>query len=119
MRLLVGVTGDEASKRALLRTLERAQPGDSVTAAVLDEAVDGSTAEVEVTVRRQFAEAGIDPDIVHVEGIPGGGLVELAEGEEYDRVVLGGAKSPMGKIELDRVEEYVLLNSHVTVTIVR
>jgi nucleotide-binding universal stress UspA family protein len=34
-------------------------------------------------------------------------------------VIGGGEQSPMGKIRLGHIAEFVLLNSHVTVTLVR
>jgi len=55
-----------------------------------------------------------------VSGHPGSRLVELAEREGADRIVLGGGEtSPLGKVQLGSVAEFVLLNAKTTVTLVR
>jgi nucleotide-binding universal stress UspA family protein len=44
----------------------------------------------------------------------------VAEEHEFDKIVLGGGEtSPMGKIQIGGIAEFVLLNSHVTVSLVR
>jgi nucleotide-binding universal stress UspA family protein len=51
---------------------------------------------------------------------PAGRLVELAETEGFDRIAIpGGERSPLGKIQLDSVAEFVLLNATTTVTLIR
>ena len=55
-----------------------------------------------------------------VEGDPGAMLVEIADGEGYDQIVLGGGeRSPMGKIRVGQVAEFVVLNAETSVTLVR
>lgn len=121
MKVLLGFRGEEDA-RALDRTVERAVgAGDALTVAVLEDATAGSTpGSAADRVRERLDEAGLDAEIRRVEGIPGSRLVEIAESEPFDELVLGsGAQSPMGKIEVGTVAEFVLLNSHVTVTLVR
>ena len=44
----------------------------------------------------------------------------VAEEEGFDQIVLGGGQtSPMGKINIGSIAEFVLLNSHITVKLVR
>jgi nucleotide-binding universal stress UspA family protein len=46
--------------------------------------------------------------------------VELADSEGFDRLVIpGGKRSPLGKIRLDDLIEFVLLNAETTVTLHR
>ena len=59
-------------------------------------------------------------EVRHLSGDPGSQLVDVAEREGFDQIVLGGGqRSPMGKIKLGHIAEFVLLNSPVTVTLVR
>lgn len=122
MKVLLGVGGSEDSLRALTRALERAQEaGDDLTVAVLDNpesprAVD----EVEQEVRERLSDAGVDAVVRRLDGDPGSQLVDLAEREGFDRIVLGGGEtSPLGKIQLGSIAEFVILNASVSVTLVR
>jgi nucleotide-binding universal stress UspA family protein len=46
--------------------------------------------------------------------------VEIAEREAFDEVVLGGGHtSPMGKITIGPIAEFVLLNAKTSVRLVR
>jgi len=122
MKVLVGTTGDHRSRAAVSWALERVrEAGDDVTVAVVDpDDRDGDAGEVVDSVRERLADAGLEPDVRSLEGNPGSSLVELAEREEFDQLVIpGGDTSPMGKIDLNRLEEYVLLNARTTVTVVR
>jgi len=66
------------------------------------------------------ADTELSVTIRHLEGQPGSELVALAESESFDEIALGGnTTSPMGKISIDQTAEFVLLNSHITVTLVR
>ncbi|WP_276257925.1 universal stress protein [Haloglomus litoreum] len=122
MKVLLGVGGSDDSLRALSRALERArEAGDDLTIAVLDNpesprAID----EVEQAVRDRLADSGIDATVRRLEGDPGSQLVDVAEREGFERIVLGGGEtSPLGKIRLGSIAEFVVLNASVTVTLVR
>lgn len=122
MKVLVGIGGGSDSVLALDAALERArEAGDDLTVAVVDNgSVETSLEALEARVRDRLEEAGMDAEVRVLEGHPGSSLVDLAEAEGFDRIVIGGGEtSPMGKISLGSVTEFVLLNSHVTVTLVR
>lgn len=124
MKVLLGIGGTEDSFRALERVVERTrEAGDELTVAVLENpASDVQSDAVEERVRRVVDERGLGDvvDVRHLAGEPGPELVALAEDEGYDQLVLGGGKrSPMGKISLGHVSEYVLLNARITVKLVR
>lgn len=123
MNVLLGLEGSDESIRTLRETVERAAAaGDDLTIAIFetDEGERGRE-----TVRQAAVESceahGIDPDVVTVDDDhPGSELVRLAEAGGYDRLVIGGGtESPMGKIQLGPVTEFVLLNAQTSVTLVR
>ena len=122
MKVLCGIGGGDDSFRALDQTVERATvANDDLTVAVVDNE-DSSVAPDEVMQRARaaIADAGIDADVRRVEGDPGSRLVEIAEREEFEKIVLGGDHtSPMGKITLGPIAEFVLLNAKTSVTLVR
>lgn len=122
MKILLGIGGSDDSLRALDRTVQRAtQTGDDLTVAVVENpAVDTDPADVARRVESRLAEAAFDAPVRRLEGEPGPALVTLAETEGFDGIVLGGGQeSPMGKIDVGRIAEYVVLNATVTVTLVR
>lgn len=122
MKVLLGIGGSEDSIRALERTVERAvAAGDDLTVAIVENPNTETTPdELEERVRGLLAEAGLDADVRQLTGDPGSRLVDLAEAEEFDQLVLGGGRrSPMGKIQIGSIAEFVLLNSRTTVTLVR
>ncbi|SDZ95680.1 Universal stress protein family protein [Haloplanus vescus] len=122
MKLLLGIGGSDDSIRALEGTVDRAaETGDDLTVAILrNPATDADPEEIEARVQSVLDEIGVTATIRHLEGDPGSQLVELAERDGFDRIVLGGGEtSPMGKIKLGGIAEFVLLNSHVSVTLVR
>jgi nucleotide-binding universal stress UspA family protein len=122
MKLLLGMSGDEASWQALERTLDRVgETGDDLTVAVVDRPTsDSDPGTVLSEVRSRIEDSGVEAEVRRLEGDPGSELVRLAEQEPFDRLVIGGGeKSPMGKMELDGMEQYVLLNARTTVTIER
>ncbi|MDZ5810390.1 universal stress protein [Halorubrum sp. AD140] len=122
MKVLCGIGGSDDSLRALDRTVERAAvANDDLTVAVVDNE-DSSVTPDDVIRRAREAvdEAGIDAEVRRVDGDPGSRLVELAEREEFEEIVLGGGHtSPMGKITIGSIAEFVLLNAKTTVTLVR
>jgi len=122
MKVLLGVGGASDSLEALHRTVTRVtQVGDDLTIAIVDNPeADRTMEEIETAVRDVLREAQCEAEVRLVEGDPGSRLVEIAGEEEFDEIVLGGGQqSPMGKIRLSHIAEFVILNSRVTVTLVR
>ncbi|MFB6112092.1 MAG: universal stress protein [Halobacteriaceae archaeon] len=122
MRVLLGIGGSEDSVRALERTLHRArEAGDELTIAVLEnpESERPPPAVIDL-VRDRLAAMDLTAEVRRLTGEPGPALVELAERGSYDEVVLGGGdRSPMGKLTVGSIAEFVLLNGEITVTLVR
>jgi nucleotide-binding universal stress UspA family protein len=123
MKLLLGVGGSDLSYQALTETLDRvSETGDELTVVTFEnEDVDADPEAVRQRVRERIAESGLDPARRHIEGSsPGSELVNIAESEGFDRIVLGGGgRSPLGKIQLGPVVEFVLLNAQTPVTLIR
>lgn len=122
MKLLLGVGGTDDGIRALERTLARVdETGDDLTVAVFENPASEATVdEVVDRVRDHLATAGVDAPVRRIEGHPGSGLIDLAEGEGFDRIVLGGGeRSPMGKVQVGSVAQFVVVNAPVSVTLVR
>lgn len=122
MKVLLGIGGSEDSLDALDRTVRRArEAGDDVTVAVVENPEsDRDPEEVMAAVRQTLEDGDLNADVRRVTGDPGSSIVDIAEREDFDEIVLGGGtQSPMGKIRLGHIAEFVLLNSHVTVTLVR
>lgn len=121
MKLLLGVGGSEESFRALDKTVERvSETGEDLTVAAVEDA--GSpldVEEVETRVRERLSDAGIDAETVTLTGRWDCRLVEHAEREGYDRIVLPSERSPLGKITIGEATEFVLLNARVSVTIMK
>jgi nucleotide-binding universal stress UspA family protein len=122
MNVLLGIGGSEDSYRALERAVERAkEAGDDLTIAIVEN--PDSTpdpGEVRDRVEAVLREADYDADVRSLEGHPGSQLLELAEREDVDRIVLGGGEtSPLGKVQLGSIAEFVLLNARTTVTLIR
>lgn len=122
MKVLLGIGGAEDSIRALERTVERSLAADDdLTVAIVDNPLsDWTPDEIEVRVEEVLAEADFGATVRHLEGDPGSRLIEVAESEGFDLIVLGGGQtSPMGKIKIGSIAEFVLLNSHTSVTLIR
>ena len=122
MKVLLGVGGSEDSLRALEETVERARvAGDDLTVAVVENPqADRTPAELEEHVRSLVEDAGLDADVRRVEGDAGSRIVAIAEDEGFDQIAIGGGQtSPMGKINLGSIAQFVLLNSHVSIKLVR
>ncbi|WP_121823653.1 universal stress protein [Halostella salina] len=122
MRVLLGLAGSDEMDETLREAVERAaEAGDDLTVAVLEGGdYDRSPDEMEAEVERAVDDAGVDATIRRVAGDPGSELVRIAEDEAYDRLVIGGGqRSPMGKIQLGSITEFVLLNARISVTLVR
>jgi nucleotide-binding universal stress UspA family protein len=122
MKVLLGVAGSEESMRALEKTVERAaDAGDDLTIAVIEkDDMDRSRESVAEQAQAVAAEHGLDVEVRVLSGHAGSTLVDLAEREGFDELAIGGGtESPMGKIRLGPVTEFVLLNATTTVRLVR
>ncbi|MFU8867511.1 universal stress protein [Natronococcus sp.] len=122
MNVLLGLAGSDESITALRRTIERTgDVGDDLTVAVLEKAdTERSQEEMYRQAEKLLSEAGVDAEIERLEGDPGASLVDYAEQGEFDQLVIGGGTiSPMGKIQLGSITEFVLLNAPTTVKLVR
>ncbi len=122
MKLLLGIDGSEDSLRALPRTIDRAtEAGDDLTIAILDHpGNDRDPDELYRQASEALMDSAIEAPIRRVSGDPGSRLVEISESEGFDAIALGGGhRSPMGKITLGGVTEFVILNSTVSVLLVR
>lgn len=122
MNVLVGIVGSDESIKTLRRTIERTREvGDDLTVAVVEKPeAKRSPDEMVRQAEQLLSEAGADAEIVTLEGDPGSALVDYAEQGEFDQLVIGGGTvSPMGKIQLGPITEFVLLNAPTTVKLVR
>ncbi len=122
MNVVVGVAGTDECIRTLEQTIERTSAaGDELTVAVIEkEGAERTPAEMAAEANAMLADAGIEADTVELEGHPGTALVDYTERGEFDQVVIGGGElSPMGKIQLGPITEFVLLNAPTTVKLVR
>ena len=120
MNVLLGIDGSERAFSALEQTVARArETGDDLTVAIVESEIE-TPETVERRVREALDGEGVEATVRRVEGHPGGGLVEIADTEGFDRLVVGGGeRTPMGKIRLDSTTEFVLLNAETSVTLAR
>lgn len=122
MKVLLGIGGSEDSFRALERTVERAaEAGDDLTVAVVENPDSGMAVEaVRERVEGFLRESAVEAEVLVLEGHAGSRLVEVAERGGFDRLVLGGGEtSPLGKVTLGGIAEFVILNATTSVTLVR
>ncbi|WP_254761993.1 universal stress protein [Natrinema marinum] len=123
MNVLLGLGGSDESVKTLRRTIERtSEVGDDLTIVVVDKPESKrSQDEMYREAVDELEDAGLDDVTVEtLEGDPGSALVNYAEQGEYDQLVIGGGTlSPMGKIQLGPITEFVLLNAPTTVKLVR
>ncbi|WP_158055413.1 universal stress protein [Halorussus halophilus] len=122
MKVLLGIGGSDDSLHALTQTVKRAKAAnDDLTVIILDNPESERGAEeIEARVKDELQDADFAAGVRRVTGDPGSQLVDIAESEGFDRIVLGGGqRSPMGKIQLGHISEFVLLNSPVSVTLIR
>ncbi|MFB6220295.1 MAG: universal stress protein [Halolamina sp.] len=122
MKVLLGIGGSDDSIRALERVVDRtAAVGDDLTVAIVNNPrSERSREEIAERVEAVLADAGLSAPVRHVEGDPGSELVDMAEREGFDQIALGGGQtSPMGKINVGSIAEFVLLNARTTVKLVR
>jgi len=108
--------------RALEQVVARAaEVGDDLTIAVVENPRSPrSREEIAERAEEELEEAGVDAPIRQVAGDPGSELVDIAEQEGFDEIALGGGQtSPMGKINVGSIAEFVLLNARTTVRLMR
>jgi len=119
VHVLFALGSGEAAFEAFETAFERAAVADdSLTVAVYGDAAERE--RVSASANERLASADVEWELREVDAEPAPALVELAEREGIDRIVLpGGERSPMGKIQLDSVAEFVLLNATTTVTLIR
>lgn len=122
MKKLLGIGGSEDSLLALEHTVERvSEMGDDLTVAIFENPEsDLSPDDIEQRVTDILMDYDMDPDVRRLSGHPASRIVDIAERENFDEIVLGGGEeSPMGKIRVGEIAEFVILNSHVSVKLVR
>lgn len=128
MEVLLGIGGSEDSLTALQRVVQRVtETGDNLTIALLENPESSLTIEALANrVSQTVSDQGLSLDetngveIRRLDGDPGPALVELAEREGFDRIALGGGqRSPMGKIVVGDIAEFVLVNANTTVLLIR
>ena len=122
MNVLLGIGGTDESIKALEATIERTQAvGDNLTVAVVEKPESKrSQEEMREVAEGLLEDADVDADVETLEGDPGSALVEFTERGEFDQLVIGGGtRSPMGKIRIGPITEFVLLNATTTVKLIR
>ena len=122
MKVLLGVGGSPDSLAALSRIVDRAAAvGDELTVAIVENpATDASRADIAERVEEELDRADVEAAVRTISGDPGSRLVEIAESEGFDVIALGGGeRTPMGKISVGSIAEFVVLNSRVSVFLVR
>ena len=117
MDVVLGLDADAPDDAAIEWAIDRVGGDEMLVAAYGGDADLRESAAARV--RERLAEAGLDPSTRLLTTDPGAQLVELAETDGYDCIVLGGSQSPLGKVRLDAVTEFVILNARTSVTLVR
>jgi nucleotide-binding universal stress UspA family protein len=128
MKVLLGVDGTDSSLRALEEVTERAaRTGDELTVGIANDPDAGALGtgtdaddDLETRVREIADRVGLEVEVRRLGGDLGSELVQVAQTDDFDRLVVGGGeRSPMGKIELSSDTQFVLLNAGTSVTLVR
>ncbi|QSX00298.1 universal stress protein [Haloterrigena alkaliphila] len=122
MNVLVGLVGSDESLKTLRQTIDRTREvGDDLTVAIVEKPESKrSQEEMRTKAAELLSEGDVEAETVTLEGDPGSALVDYAEQGEFDQLVIGGGTlSPMGKIQLGPITEFVLLNAPTTVKLVR
>lgn len=94
---------------------------DDLTVAVFEsDRVETTLDDVTSRVERRLSNNGVTASVRQLTAHPGSQLVQMADGEGFDRLLVGvESRSPMGKIRLDSVTEFVIMNAETSVTLVR
>jgi nucleotide-binding universal stress UspA family protein len=123
MKLLVGIERSDRMLQTLKTAVEHARAsGDDLTVAVIETENGPSIERLEQEVRKHLSDLAFasNVEVRSLSGHTGSQLVDLAEDEDFDRIIIdGGQTSPLGKIQIEDVTEFVLLNASITVTLVR
>lgn len=122
MEILLGIGGSEDEFVALSKLLSgESIQWDVLTIAILkSEHTTPSTRAIEERVTEMLETTDRSVTIKQLPGDPGSQLIELAETEGYDAIAIGGGeRSPLGKLTLNQTAEFVVLNSTITVMLVR
>lgn len=120
MNVLLGIDGSDRAFSAFEETVARVrETGDELTVAVVESEID-NTEPIDRRIHDVLAGEAVDATVRHIEGHAGGSLVEMADSEEFDRLVVGGGeRTPTGKIRFTPTTEFVLLNAETSVTLAR
>ena len=119
MNILLGFDGSAMADQAITEVIALSELAEDVTVILYDINED-SLADIDARIQDQLESNGIDAEIRHAEENAGAQIVETAESEGFDRIVVpGGSRSPLGKIQLNDVVEFVLLNAQTSVTLAR
>lgn len=120
MNILVGIDDTDRAFDMFERTVTRIEEtGDDLTVAVVEND-ETDPATIERRVRTTLEGVDIEATVERITGDAGGELVEMANSEKFDRLVVdGGERTPTGKIRLDPTTEFVVLNAKTTVTLAR
>lgn len=120
MKVLVGIERSDRTLQVLETAAEHIQGDTPLTVAIVETESGPSPDRLEQEVREHLSELSSDAEVRSLSGHAGSELVDLAEDEDFDRLVLdGGKRSPLGKIQIDDVTEFAILNATMTVTLVR
>jgi nucleotide-binding universal stress UspA family protein len=121
MKLLVGIERNDRMSQTLEMAVEHTRTvGSGLTVAVIETENGPSTERLEQEVREHLSDLAFDAEVRSISGHTGSQLVNLAENEDFDQIIIdGGQTSPLGKIQIEDSTEFVLLNAPVTVTLVR
>jgi nucleotide-binding universal stress UspA family protein len=136
-RVLVATDGSTASRAAELASIELAASKDAslIIVSVIDPSrlrrpgglfvarVDQVRAERERDLGRlveEAREAGVDAQFLIWQGDPGTSVIEAAEAEGADVIVVGShARGPVGRLLLGSVSSYVVSHAPIPVLVLR
>jgi nucleotide-binding universal stress UspA family protein len=116
MHVVCGVRGTAASQAGLQRVLAGWLTGSDTATVLLLDADD----QTEAAAADAAAASAATVEVTPLSPRTGAALITAATEAEAEQIILaGGRRSPLGKIQLDRLTQYVVLNAPMTVTLVR